>query len=120
MTISDALVPLAVRAFLRPKGIHRIRATAQSNSLPRHPKNPFARRKRREIAAMDETAGAAKGFSVFGADWQPGGQSAPKTENPFAAPAVSSIAAISLRLRLAKGFFGWRGRLLLCAVARIL
>lgn len=58
---------LAVRAFLPPREIHRTHAAVQSNSLPHHRENPFATRKRREIAAMSEMAAAAKGFSVFGA-----------------------------------------------------
>src|SRR5213082_1582800 len=59
-------VASAVRAFLPRREIHRTRAAAQSNSLPRHRENPFTLR-RREIAAMGEMAGAAKGFSVFAA-----------------------------------------------------
>ena len=35
-------------------------------------------------------------------------------------PAISPIAAISLRLRVAKGFSRWRGRLLLCTAAWVL
>src|SRR4030095_3216374 len=64
----DAVALSAAHAFLPRKEIRRIRAIAQNNSLPRHPKTPFATRKRREIAAMDETAAAAKGFSFSGAD----------------------------------------------------